>query len=172
MNFAWLSELLQSFSQILPRPILILSNQWGVHFPLGLSPRIVGPRPLIYLPLIESVEILPQHQLTVELGEQTLTTADSHQITICGSLLFRITDPVICFVECGQHYEVVAAYHARAVYQTAITACDVVQLQELDESKSHDEIAERLLEIGIELIECKLIEASKSRTIKHYGIQS
>lgn len=172
MNFAWLSDLLQSFSQILPRPILILSNQWGLHFPLGRSPRIVGPRPLVYLPLIESVEMLPRHQLSVELGEQTLTTADSHQITICGSLLFRIADPVACFIECGQHYEIIAAYHARAVYQAAITACDIVELQELDESESYSEISERLSEIGIELIECKLIEASKSRTIKHYGIQS
>lgn len=171
MSFAWLSQLLESFSGLLPRPVLITSNNWGVYYRLGQPPVPIGPRPAAYLPLIEEIVVMPKYQLTLELGEQTLTTADSHQITICGSLLFRIIDPVLCSVECGNHYELVAAYHARAVYQTAITACEVIDLQEMDEDSIFAQIAERLEGIGIELIEAKLIEASTSRTLKHYGIQ-
>jgi regulator of protease activity HflC (stomatin/prohibitin superfamily) len=172
MDLSWLSELLRSFSQVLPRPLLLLSNQWGVYFRFGRNPQVVGPRPILFLPLIEHIETLPNHEVPLELFEQTLTTKDGRQVTIQGSLLVRIVDPVLLIRSCGTQWDTVATFHARSVFKAEITAASDEELREFDVQKCRSIIAKRLRKIGVRLLKCDIMEASASWTIKHSGINT
>ena len=171
MSWSWLSSLLESCSGIVPYPILIRSNQWGVHFWLGLGPKLLWRRPVIYLPLIEEVHVVPAHQQNSQVTGQTVTLRDGLELTITTEYLYRVYDPLLLMTECDDYYPAVLDYHTAVAVSDTLN--DVTRDELLGQEYSdslHEALAERFDTLGAELLEVKIIKMARSRTLNHTGI--
>lgn len=88
-----LSQVLQPIFDLLPqvarRP---LSNEQGVRDALGSVRRFWWPQ--LHIPAVTHIEYWPKHIVSIDLGLQTLTTADGKSIAVNATAMVRVGDPI------------------------------------------------------------------------------
>lgn len=130
----------------------------GVLFTLGIYDGVVGPGPVIIIPVIQVLRVVDLRIHTVDIPPQEVITKDNVSIKVNGIVFFRVLDPAKAVLHVHDYYMATAA-----IAQTTLR--DVVGGRTLDELlENRDEIADEIRRIvdrktdewGIDITEIRL----------------
>lgn len=106
-----LGPVLDLFPQIHARPA---SNEYGVKDSIWSKPKLFRG-PLLHIPALTHVEVYPDHDITVDLGLQTLDTLDGKSVALNATAIVYINDPLLLREIAGDEWMEYIAQRLRGV---------------------------------------------------------
>jgi len=165
-----LSELLASalepifdlMPRVSPRP------QGNEH--LVVDGPIMGIRlsrmPVLHVPALTHTSYLPATQVPVDLGLQSLMTADGKQVTVNGTAIISICDPCRLYRVAGEDWIELAAQLVRGDLQGVVSGHNLSDSVERGRDLIYCDAGSSLFEIGIELIDIVLEDFTTSLPLR------
>lgn len=142
-------------------------------FIFGVS--IANSRPVLYIPVLDSVEYWPKNEEPVNTEMQSITTSDGHEITIDTGFSYRITDPIKAREMVAENYVTKAVMIVRGAVRDSISCNDLPDLLEMDQdsalvSQIEESINGSLKEYGMTLTYFCIEDLAKTRNLRHFGV--
>ncbi|MHA2218512.1 MAG: SPFH domain-containing protein [Candidatus Hodarchaeales archaeon] len=170
--FQWLGNLLEWFASWIPRVIIVNKTHAGVKFRWGkvVIPLDAGVH--IYWPIVTDIMQYPVVRHTHDLECQALMTKDGYDIRIKVAVVCEIHNIVAALAD---NYDVndTVGDVTRGTIAECIFIHDLEELRVnfLKIRESLEKIIGKVLnDYGITVLEVKITELSKCRTLKHAGV--
>lgn len=140
-----------------------------------IGPHVAKSRPVIYVPILDTVEYWPVTEESVNTDVQSATTGDGVELTIDTGFSYRIIDPLATREWLHESYCTRATMIVRGVVRDTCAGHNFSHLvASMPGSRLHthicSEISEQLHEYGIELTYFAIEDLARTSNLRHFGI--
>lgn len=114
-SFSWLGKLLEHFSSLIPRPLIIKSSHGGVLYLFGRWPLRIGPGWWPLWPIFMDYETCPMVRQYVD-GHTRLETRDGIAVDIGFVVCYEVRDQLVFLANNENPYSVIDDCAASAIF--------------------------------------------------------
>lgn len=166
-----LSEILRIFADLIPRfhgrppstGVLVVDA-----FAVGV--RTVQNRPVLYVPILDHVELWETTAVPQDPDIQTITIKSGEAVTINAAYEYQITDPIACREHYGSNYLASMNVAVRAALTQMVQQMDRDDLPGMQTESVADQIAESFASFGVLLLSLSVEECATCRSTRHWGM--
>lgn len=152
--FAWLSNLIEWFGQLIPRWVLIDPTERGIKFVWGSRVVIVEPGIVWYWPAVTRFMVHPVVRQSNNLKTQTITLKDGKTAAVGGMCVFEIKDIEAAFVHTYDTDETIRDITLSAIHDV----CCILTWEEMTEQQRTGELDRKL-------------KAEARKELERYGVR-
>lgn len=174
--FDIVGQFLQIFVNMIPRfATRAPATDWMLVDSFLIGPHLASSRPVIYMPIFDSVEYWPRTEENINTETQSLATADGTVVTIDTGFAYLIEDPLLVRSSLGDGYSTRAAMIVRGRVRELVCAHNFSHLSESHESgeliKSMEADCQSMLEqFGLSMTYFCIEDLCPTRSIRHFGV--
>lgn len=152
------------------------STEWLIVDAFIKGPMICRSRPVLYVPVFDSVEYWPRNEEPVNTEMQSLTTSEGESVTVDTGFSYRITDPLKTRRLVAENYVTKAVMITRGEVRELIGRNSFEDLsfvsedsEEMIQTKAN--IDSLLNEFGLSLTYFCIEDCCITRNLRHFGVQ-
>ncbi len=173
MDFSFISDIINAFLNLIPRPMIIRATHAGVCWRLGSKIIEMKPGWRWWWPLISEVEIIPIARQTSAIPSQGLLTRDQKQIAVGAVIIFSINDVVQAIGHRNWDVESTVGDITAAAIVRVVTKWELKDLLAELTDKVEDELTttcrQQLRQFGVRVHRCKFTDFTTCRVYKLMG---
>jgi regulator of protease activity HflC (stomatin/prohibitin superfamily) len=173
MNPSWIIQLLEWAYQFWPTRI-VHSYQQGVRFRNGQDISLLRTGFYVFIPVIESIELVVTAQDVEWTGVQSLMLMDGTEVTIDGKLLYRVRNARMYFVNVTEFKTSLSGiceiHLARAVRKLANLA-ELLEKQEEIETELKGVLSKAAFDWGVDVKDYGFANLTTAKASRMFGIQ-
>lgn len=152
------------------------STEWLIVDAFIKGPMICRSRPVLYVPVFDSVEYWPRNEEPVNTEMQSLTTSEGESVTVDTGFSYRITDPLKTRRLVAENYVTKAVMITRGEVRDLVGRNSFEDLsfvsedsEEMIQTKAN--IDSLLNEFGLSLTYFCIEDCCITRNLRHFGVQ-
>lgn len=152
------------------------STEWLVVDAFLKGPMICKNRPVLYVPVFDSVEYWPRNEEPVNTEMQSLTTSEGESVTVDTGFSYRITDPLKARRLVAENYVTKAVMITRGevrdlVGRNSFEDLSFVSTDSEEMIQTKENIDRLLNEFGLSLTYFCIEDCCITRNLRHFGVQ-
>ena len=151
------------------------STEWLVVDAFLRGPMICRNRPVLYVPVFDSVEYWPRNEEPVNTEMQSLTTSEGESVTVDTGFSYRISDPLKTRSMVAENYVIKAVMITRGEVRELVgrnyfeeLSCVSTDSEEMVHTKGN--IDSLLKEYGLSLTYFCIEDCCLTRNLRHFGV--
>jgi regulator of protease activity HflC (stomatin/prohibitin superfamily) len=166
--FGWLGQFIEYLASFIPRWKVIKATDAGVSFVRGKNVKEIRPGLYWHWPIWTEYIIIPVVRQTLDLPDQTLTTADEVPITVSSVIVYEVTDVVKALTV---QWDLEDTIHD--ICQVAVRRYTVgrtfEEIRTGDERELKDEVRKSLARYGVAIREASIVNIAKTKVLTVVG---
>lgn len=166
--FGWIGKFMEWVGAFFPRWEVVPMTHGGVSFVRGKNVKVIKPGLYWYWPIWTDFIITPVVRQTLDLPDQTLTTADAQPITISAIIVYDILDVEKALTV---QYDLEDTIHD--ICQVAVRRYTVTRtfedLRAGDERELKEEVRKQLTKYGVGVREASINNLAVTKVITLVG---
>lgn len=151
------------------------STEWLVidSFLFGVS--VAKSRPVLHVPVLDTVEYWPKSEEPVNTEMQSLTTSEGESVTVDSGFSYVIADPLKARSILAENYVTKAVMVTRGSIRDHVCSYSFEELSAMDENSDaiqivRESINKGLSEYGLKLTYFCIEDLCMTKNIRHFGI--
>ena len=165
----YIFEFIYSILRFFPRFKIIREDECAIRLTLGKCVEVYwGASVAWYWPVITIIEITIASTRCLDIPEQTVTTSKGDTYVLNGSVLYRVTKPLVALLE-NEDFEANLQEDASDALRSVVSCHSTLDCQDIIEDVTR-ELEESETRRGVLVEEVKLAEFAKAIAIRLIGV--